>query len=54
MITPAIPVKITSDINIIPPSDALQNLKPWFIRSWAMRNIKARITNKIFVESSGR
>jgi len=32
IMTPAIPVKTTSDIKITPPSEALQNLNPWFMK----------------------
>jgi hypothetical protein len=41
---PAIPVKMASDIKITPPSEALQNLNPWFMRIWTTRKITARKT----------
>ena len=46
MTTPAIPVKTTSDIKITPPSEALHNLNPWFMRIWPIRKITASKTNR--------
>jgi len=46
IMTPAIPVKTTSDIKITPPSEALQNLNPWFMRIWPIRKITASKTKR--------